>query len=370
MLHDSLKAPEMTITNSSRLFFSLMTLAAVLLFSLATFLTLHQMRRGSAVNSKKVVQVIVDTDIGPWTDDVGSMAVLHSWADAGRLKILGIVSNNAYPGAAPVIDALNSYFHRPQIPIGITKNEDAYANAGILGWPEWLLANSDKYPHLNVQNNSQAEDAVQLYRRILAKSSSKNGGITILSIGYLTNLAALLASPPDHLSPLNGTELVRSKVKRLVAMAGRFPSGLETNLKNQTAAAQQALHHWPTPVTFVGFEVGTAIRCGSNLLHPENGTSVEKDSPVSKIFEMYVQHRGRLDGCFDQVAAYILVAGLEPFYETVKGRIEIAANGSNQWVGDDELQEAGLLGQQVYIRQKAGVSSDTITKAIDELMER
>lgn len=337
----------------SKMYFSLMCLAAVILIGLTIFFVAYK----SGQQPPKV-RVIVDTDIGPWTDDVGSMAVLHSWADAGRIEIAAFMANNAYPGAASLIDALNGYFNRSKIPLGITKDPDAYASTGILGYPEWLLANSDQYPHPNYQNNSQAEDSVSLYRRILSSSPPKS--ITILSIGYLTNLAALLASPPDALSPLNGSELVRSKVKETLVMAGRFPEGLETNLKDQTSAAQSALHSWPTPVTYVGFEIGTGIRCGSNLLHP-NGSSTIPKSPTSRVFEMYYAYKGRLDGCFDQTAAYVLVAGTERFFEQVKGQIEIFPNGSNRW------QENG---NQAYLRLKRGVDVATIKEEINKLQAR
>lgn len=342
------------ISLKSKIFFSLMTFAAVILIGLVTFYIVYVSNKNSLP-----LNVIVDTDIGPWTDDIGSMAVLHSWADSGKIKIAAIMSNNAYPGAASVIDALNCYLKRT-IPVGITKDPDAYVSTGILGYPEWLLSNSDKYPHPNYQNNSQAEDSVHLYRKILSLSLPKS--ITLLSIGYLTNMAALLQSPPDDLSPLNGSELVKLKVKETLVMAGHFPEGLETNLKNQTSSAQIALHHWPTSITFVGFEIGTGIRCGGNLLYP-NGTSIMSTSPISKIFEMYYAYKGKLDGCFDQTAAYVLVAGIEPFFEKVKGQIEIFSDGRNRWRDDEN-------GNQYYLRRKEGVDDATIAEKINVLQAK
>eukprot|EP00041_Stephanoeca_diplocostata_P014699 m.276417 g.276417 ORF g.276417 m.276417 type:complete len:89 (+) comp19765_c0_seq8:399-665(+) len=39
----------------------------------------------------------------------------------------------------------------------------------------------------------------------------------------VTNIAALLLSPPDTISTLNGTELVARKVKTVVWMGGWYP---------------------------------------------------------------------------------------------------------------------------------------------------
>ena len=36
----------------------------------------------------------------------------------------------------------------------------------------------------------------------------------LISLGFLTNLADLLLSPPDTISPLTGHQLVQTKVRR------------------------------------------------------------------------------------------------------------------------------------------------------------
>src|SRR5450432_1514242 len=68
------------------------------------------------------VSIIFDTDIAPDYDDVGAMALLHAFADKGEAKILATISSNAFETTAPTLSVLNTYFKRPSIPIGITKN--------------------------------------------------------------------------------------------------------------------------------------------------------------------------------------------------------------------------------------------------------
>ncbi len=62
------------------------------------------------------------------------------------------------------------------------------------------------YPH-DLVENQDAEDAVTLLRRLLA--GSEDGSVVIVQVGFSTNLAALLETSPDAISPLSGPDLVR-----------------------------------------------------------------------------------------------------------------------------------------------------------------
>lgn len=70
----------------------------------------------------------------------------------------------------------------------------------------------------DVGESKKVEDATHLYRRILA--SQADGSVTMVSVGHLTDVAKLLESKPDEVSPLSGKELVSKKVKFWVAMLG------------------------------------------------------------------------------------------------------------------------------------------------------
>ena len=69
-----------------------------------------------------------------------------------------------------------------------------------------------------VKNYSQVPDAVTLYRTALAKAEDRS--VAVSSIGFVTNIAALLVSPADDISPLSGRDLVAQKVKTIVWMGG------------------------------------------------------------------------------------------------------------------------------------------------------
>src|ERR1700731_4475 len=69
------------------------------------------------------VPVIFDTDMGPDYDDVGAITLLHAFADSGKATILATMSSNKYEGVAAVINLFNTYFHRPEIPIGVPRGK-------------------------------------------------------------------------------------------------------------------------------------------------------------------------------------------------------------------------------------------------------
>ena len=51
------------------------------------------------------------------------------------------------------------------------------------------------------------------FNKLAAVPSAADGTVAIAAIGFATNLDALLRSPPDATSHLNGTELVARKVR-------------------------------------------------------------------------------------------------------------------------------------------------------------
>jgi purine nucleosidase len=67
--------------------------------------------------------VILDTDISSDVDDVGAVAVLHALANQKKAHILAMMVSSGDPWSAPCLDALNTWFGRPDIPIGMVKGK-------------------------------------------------------------------------------------------------------------------------------------------------------------------------------------------------------------------------------------------------------
>ncbi|MCW3109201.1 MAG: ribonucleoside hydrolase RihC, partial [Segetibacter sp.] len=244
-------------------------------------------------------------------------------ADEGKAKILATVASTKYEGVAAVLNVFNTYFKRPGLPIGVPKGE-ALTKKDFQHWTDTLIKN---YPHA-IKNNDDVPDAVEVYRRVLAKQPDKS--VTIITVGFLTNLANLLRSKSDKYSSLNGKQLVAKKVKSLVSMAGRFPSGSEFNIDQDAASSKYVFENWSTPVIFSGWEIGQKIKTGLPLV---NNDAIQ-NSPVKDVFRISIpldpqDKAGRMS--WDETAVFVAIAGYRPYYKLTPGTIRITDKGSNTW---------------------------------------
>jgi inosine-uridine nucleoside N-ribohydrolase len=298
----------------------------------------------------KPVKIILDTDIGPDFDDVGAMAVLHALADSGRVEILATLSCNKDSLVAPTIDVINTYFGRAAIPVGVPKSKGVSLGAAQ-HWPDSIVA---RFPH-QIRSSRVAPDAVTQYRKVL--STQPDRSVTLVTIGFLTNLSNLLQSPADQYSPLNGTELVAKKVKKLVSMAGWFPTGREFNVYMDSTASKYCFEHWPTEIVFTGFEIGDQIKTGLKLVRQSN-----RDNPVREAYRIAMKgskedQYGRKS--WDQTAVLIAIYGTAPFFTTVKGSIIVNPDGSNGWTENP-------AGKHSFVKMK--MNPDSLGNFIEERM--
>jgi len=278
----------------------------------------------AAQDKTNPVPVIFDSDMGPDYDDVGALTLLHAFADSGYVNILATVASTKYEGVAAVFNVLNTYFNRPGILIGVPKNK-ALELKDFQHWTDTVLI---KYPH-KINENNEVPSAVEVYRQLLA--SQPDGSVTIITVGFLTNLADLLHSAPDKYSQLDGKTLVKKKVKQLVCMAGAFPSGSEFNVRMDAAASQYVVDNWDTRVLFSGVEIGNKIKTGLPLV---NNDAIEK-SPVKDVYRICVKMSKEDSGgrkSWDQTAVVVAIKGHEPWWKLETGRIKIANDGSNTWL--------------------------------------
>jgi inosine-uridine nucleoside N-ribohydrolase len=274
--------------------------------------------------STKPVSIIVDTDIGPDYDDVGALTALHALADLGEAKPLAIMTSNNNHLTAPSVDVLDTYFGRPDLPIGAPKGKAVDIGAWQK-WPEMIVS---KYAH-DIKSTDDVPDAVKLYRKILSQQPDQS--VTIASIGFLTNLSNLLDSKPDEYSSLTGRELVKKKVKKLVSMAGWFPQGREYNLYTDSIASANVFNHWPTTVIFSGFEIGSNIKTGLGLVDDDALSGPVKDVFACCIPKAKEDSAGR--SSWDETAVFVAVRSANPYFGLKRGNI-IINGGHNSWKDD------------------------------------
>lgn len=315
--------------------------------AIALFVVLFVLQANAQIPS-----VIFDSDMGPDYDDVGAIAMLHTLADSGQVKILATVASTKFEGVASVFDVFNTYFKRPDLPIGVPKG----AAVEQRDWQHWTDSLIRNYPH-RIKKNAEARDAIDVYREVLSKAPDKS--VTIITVGFLTNLANLLRSKPDKHSKLGGAELVKLKVKNLVSMAGWFPKGKEFNVHMDAASSQIAFNEWPTPILLSGGEIGMKIKTGLPLTRNASITN----SPVKDVFSLCIpMDKQDVNGrsSWDETAVLIAIKGYQPYYAVQCGRIVVEKDGSNTW---DEKGKG-----HCYVIEKLSIPG--MEKVINDLIAR
>ena len=319
--------------------------------------------------ARATVDVIFDTDMALDVDDVGALALLHALADKGECQILAIgvsESVRAYDGqwAPAAADAIDTYYGRPEIPVGVYRGPHQEMNEK--GRYAEKVATS--FPH-RLKSGAGAPSAFKLYRRVLA--GRPDHSVVMISVGFLTNLADLLASAPDDLSPADGVELVRNKVKAWVCMGGRYPQAEqgEFNFATYPEATAEVLARWPTPVTFSGGELGEKVMTGARLLKKFDPAK----NPVARAYREFTEGKDR--NSWDQTAALFAVRGLafqgQTYFTAVTqgyNRFELAVGppgqrgpqpSHNTWMPDPDSDQSYLV---------AAMPPAALARVIEDLM--
>ena len=223
--------------------------------------------------------VVFDTDMGNDIDDALAQAMLLNYEKAGKIKLKAILVNKDNPYSPLFVKAINDYYGRPDIPIGMVKGGATKHEGPFVGK---VCRDMELKP-------VEFQDATKLLRKVLAES--KDGEIVYVSVGFSTNIERLLKSEADSISPLAGNELFAKKVKYISVMAGHFERVLnksasqhqEYNVVCDIPAAKFVFKNAPVPIIFSGFEIGRDIRFPAKVLY-EN---LSKENPVSRAYEYH-----------------------------------------------------------------------------------
>lgn len=284
--------------------------------------------------------VLFETDMGNDVDDALALDLLYKGMDAGHIRLIGVSLNKRSATSAEFIDLMNTWYGYPDIPIAYTPeavdNKDPDYTAPVVALKgrggEPLFARSRKA--------GSWEDPVAMYRRLLAAEA--DGSVTIISVGFSGNLAALLASGPDDVSPLTGRELIRRKVKLFSVMAGSFgvKKRAEYNVVNDIAAARRFFAECPSPIVLTPFEIGKQV------IYP--GRSIAEDfgwtehHPMVEAYKAY--HAMPYDRpTWDVIAAYYALPH-EPSSLTlsIPGRLTVDEQGFIHFTPDKAGQHRYL----------------------------
>ena len=214
---------------------------------------------GAAAPEKGAVPVIFETDMGNDIDDALALDLLYKGMDAGHIRLIGVSLNKRSSTSFEFIDLMNTWYGYPDIPIAYTPravdNKDRDYTTPVCE----LKASDGKPLFKRSRKPGSWEDPVAMYRRLLA--AEPDNSVVVVSVGFSGNLAALLASDGDDVSPLTGRELVARKVKYFSVMAGSFgvKKRAEYNVINDIPAARKFFAECPSPIVLTPFEIGKQV---------------------------------------------------------------------------------------------------------------
>jgi len=189
-------------------------------------------------------KVIYETNMCLSVDDVGGLAMIHALQNRGEVELLAVCLNEVHPSGAAAIDAVNTWYGRGDIPVGVYRGPFPDPDSSA------FLDALAKFPHdIDIKS---ALSALEVYRDVLAEQPDKS--VTIISVGFMNNLGDLLKNEP---------ELVAKKVKELVIMGGHQGDDHNLGLHNTVSAAQNVLQNWPSPLVF--HHLGHDVMTGAGL---------------------------------------------------------------------------------------------------------
>lgn len=295
----------------------------------------------SATACSERVKVIFETDMQTDCDDAATLAMLHAYADQGKIEILGVMSNSASPDSVGAIDAINTYFGHPDLLIGAYKGDEV----GEQDAPIYKNINEDiaHFPH-DIIHRDQVPDAVELYHELL----SQHDDVVIVSVGHLQTIATLLKSE-------GGMELVSQNVRQMIVTGGSvLKRSNEYNLTRHGGApsAVYVLENFPSQILFSPWDVGTTVLTGQALMDNSDA------SPVKRAYDVHsrVHTNGQwLDGPYlphtdvgppledgrpswDQTAALVAGLGSDGLFSVVSEGymfVDGEEGGVTQWQTDE-----------------------------------
>ena len=255
--------------------------------------------------------VILDTDIGPDCDDVGALVCLIHYAKKYGFPILGVCNCTSNKAGTGTVDAVCRWCGMETPGLG------QWSGADFMNEPEHHKYNdavAEKFSEAYRSGTLKASDEVTFYRTLLA--GADDDSVMVISIGMFNNLAALLESGPDGISPLSGIELVKAKVHCLVSMAAILPEGRECNVMCDYKASQRVFRDWPTPVYLSDFHIGWQIMTGYDHIQDPDEIAA---SPLSLSYHLYTKEwthlpRKGMNSSYDLTAIQFAAEGEGDFY--------------------------------------------------------
>ncbi|WP_114748184.1 nucleoside hydrolase [Pleomorphovibrio marinus] len=316
------------------------------LFTIAAFFPLKD-----SLLSPPRLQVIFDTDMGSDCDDVGALALLHHYADQDKVEILGCVySSGRIPYGAAVVQAINEYYDRGDIPVGANQDPEVGDPVDKMH-AEKLAKDRAAFGH-RIVHNKDAEDQTSLNRKLIAQAADSS--VLYITVGHTKGLYDLLVSQPDEFSPLDGKALIQQKLKAWVALGalgaynekGHFVRDWNFYFNNTSTYTAYLVEHFPAAAYFV--DAGSKVMTGKSLIPTPPGNIVRT---AYRDWLWNVEEKTLEDQrpSWDLATVFFAVEGLGSFLEFAPaGHLEFDVEKGSKW--NTELEKKN----HYYVRQREG----------------
>ena len=236
---------------------------------------------------KQPKKIIYETNMCLAVDDVGGLAMIHALQNRGEAELLAVCLNEVHPDGAAAIDAINTWYGRGDIPVGVYRGPFPDPDTSA------YLNDLTRFPH--DLDDKSASSALEVYQKVLAKQPDNS--VTIISVGFLNNLGELLKNEPS---------LVAKKVKELVIMGAHQGDDHNLGFHNTAGAALNVLKNWPSPLVFhhLGGDVMTGLRLKET---PE-------ENPVRQAYYKYLGSKFIDISSHDQITVLYGVRGAANYF--------------------------------------------------------
>lgn len=281
------------------------------------------------------IPLIFDTDVGNDCDDVLAMGVIHSLQSRGACRLIAVTITKDHDQCAPFTDLVNTFYGRPDIPIGVCRSGITPQQSRFTGLVSERDGDSDRFPH-DLKSGKEAPEAIRVLRQALVAEA--DGSVVIVQVGFSTNLAGLLKSPPDDISPLSGRELAARKVRLVSVMAGAFTAingqpHYEYNVVEDIASARILASEWPGLIVYSGFEIGLAVPYPAKSIEEDFG--YVKHHPLRESYVLYEPPPHNRPSWDLTSVLYAVLPGKEYFGLSSKGTVSIDDKGLTTFAADE-----------------------------------
>ena len=276
--------------------------------------------------------LIFETDMGNDIDDALALDILYRYHRQRDIRLMAVMLNKQGEWPPRFIDILNTWYRLPHTPIGLPPRSQDATPEDDNNYTQTVSRQTGAdgkplYPR-TVADCRKLPAATDLYRKLLAKA--RDHSVTIVSVGFSTNLAHLLDTPPDRHSPLDGRQLVGRKVSRLVVMAGHIADTTyhEFNVVGDLPACQHLFRDWPTDIYVSPFELGLQV--------PYPARSILEDfgwAPHHPVVDAYKAYLPQLEDrpSWDLTAALFAVEPRSDFSVSPPGTLTVTDQGATHF---------------------------------------